>query len=71
MRKMKTKKEHFSDIMKGDFLDDVYRIGLLRCRDCQIDGTPPQPLDGGFASVAKFDRCKDVSWQHLGSARGF
>lgn len=40
-RKLQAKREDFSDIMKGDFYDYVYKNGLLRCRDCRLPDISP------------------------------
>jgi hypothetical protein len=37
-RKLQAAREDFTDIMKGDDFDYVYKNGLLRCRDCPIAG---------------------------------
>jgi len=39
-RKMRAKREDFTAILQSDYFDYVYKNGLLRCRDCQIAGTP-------------------------------
>jgi len=35
-RKLQARREDFTDMMKGDYFDYVYKNGLLRCRDCPI-----------------------------------
>ncbi|NPV04114.1 MAG: hypothetical protein HPY67_05205 [Syntrophaceae bacterium] len=35
-RKLQARREDFSDLMKGDYFDYVYKSNLLRCRDCPI-----------------------------------
>lgn len=40
-RRLQASREDFTDIMKGDYFDYVYKNGLLRCRDCPIATTSP------------------------------
>jgi len=35
-RKLQARREDFTDLMKGDYFDYVYKSNLLRCRDCPI-----------------------------------
>ncbi len=37
-RRLQARREDFTDMMKGDYFDYVYKNGLLRCRDCRIAG---------------------------------
>lgn len=35
-RQLQARREDFTDLMKGDYFDYVYKNGLLRCRDCKL-----------------------------------
>ena len=39
-RRSQARREDFTDMMKGDYFDYVYKNGLLRCLDCPIVGIP-------------------------------
>jgi len=38
-RQLQARREDFTDLMKGDYFDYVYKSNLLRCRDCPIPAT--------------------------------
>ena len=41
-RRSQARREDFTDMMKGDYFDYVYKNGLLRCRDCLLAGNVTQ-----------------------------